>query len=47
MNVFLNENWRNVLFELQPTLENVLGEVIKDKSQKFFDRIPENDLYLT
>ncbi|VVC40626.1 Haemolymph juvenile hormone binding [Cinara cedri] len=46
MNVFLNENWRDILNELQPAIEEVLGMVFKDISQQFVKRIPENEKFL-
>ncbi|VVC42951.1 Haemolymph juvenile hormone binding [Cinara cedri] len=46
MNVFLNENWRDILKELQPSVEQVLSMAFKEISQHFFNSIPENEIFL-
>lgn len=42
MNVFLNENWREVMTELQPAIEEVFGVAFKGIGQQFFKRVPIN-----
>jgi len=46
MNVFLNENWRELLIELQPAIEEVFGTAFKEIGQNFLNRIPENQVLL-
>ncbi|VVC25554.1 Haemolymph juvenile hormone binding [Cinara cedri] len=45
MNLFLNENWRDVLNELLPSIEKVFGIAFKDAGQQFFKNIPENQIF--
>lgn len=40
MNKFINENWREVLAELQPTIEDVFGAVFTKIGQEFLNRVP-------
>jgi hypothetical protein len=44
MNVFLNENWREVIIELQPAIEEVFGSAFKGIGQQFLNRIPFNQI---
>lgn len=46
MNIFLNENWRDLLNELQPSIEEVFSVVIKDVAHQFLSRIPLKQLLL-
>jgi len=46
MNVFLNENWRELLNELQPAIEEVFGTAFKQIGQNFLNRVPENQILL-
>jgi len=46
MNVFLNENWRELLIELQPAIEEVFGQAFGEIAQSFLTRIPENQVIL-
>lgn len=46
MNVFLNENWRELLTELQPAIEQVFGKAFTEIGQQFLKRIPLNQLLL-
>ncbi|VVC40130.1 Haemolymph juvenile hormone binding [Cinara cedri] len=46
MNVFLNENWREVLSELQPAIEEVFGALFTSIGQQFLNRVPENQIFL-
>lgn len=47
MNVFLNENWRELLKELQPAFEEVLSVAFGEIGKQFVDRIPENEILLS
>lgn len=46
MNVFLNENWRELIIELQPAIEDVFGTAFKEIGQNFLNRVPENQVLL-
>lgn len=46
MNVFLNENWREVFNELQPAIEEVFGSAFTGIGQQFLNRIPINQMIL-
>lgn len=44
MNVFLNENWREVITELQPAIEEVFGAAFTGIGQQFLNRVPINQV---
>jgi len=44
MNVFLNENWKELLNELQPAVEAVFATAFKGIGQQFLNRIPNNQI---
>lgn len=46
MNVFLNENWRELLIELQPAIEDVFGVAFTEIVQQFLNRFSLNQLFL-
>lgn len=46
MNLFLNENWMDILSELQPSITEALGHVMKNIINNIFRKIPYNDLWL-
>jgi len=46
MNVFLNENWRELLNELQPAIEEVFGKAFGQIAQSFLSRIPVSQVIL-
>lgn len=46
MNVFLNENWNDVLTELLPAVEDIFGTVFRDMGRQFTSRIPMNQIFL-
>ncbi|VVC25556.1 Haemolymph juvenile hormone binding [Cinara cedri] len=45
MNLFLNENWTDLLNEMQPTFEEALRAALIAIAQQFFNRIPLNDIF--
>lgn len=45
MNIFLNENWEDLLNEMQPTFEEALSAAFISIAQQFFDRIPLNQIF--
>lgn len=46
MNIFLNENWREVLGEIQPAIEEVFGRLFTNIGQQFLNHVPENQIFL-
>lgn len=44
MNLFLNENWRDLLTELQPDIEDVLSVAYAEVGKQFLTRIPLNQI---
>lgn len=40
MNVFLNENWHEVIVELQPAIEDVFAVAFTGLGQQFLNRVP-------
>ncbi|XP_022179649.1 protein takeout-like [Myzus persicae] len=46
MNVFLNENWKDILAELQTNFENALAAAFSGVAQQFFTRVPYNQVFL-
>ena len=44
MNEFLNENWRMVAAEVRPNLEKIIGDILQDVADKFFDAFPISKL---
>lgn len=45
MNAFLNEHWRMVAAEVRPNLEKVIGDILHDITDKFFDAYPISKLF--
>lgn len=45
MNVFLNENWRDLLIELQPAIEQAFGAAFTEIGQQVLKRVPFNQLF--
>lgn len=45
MNTFLNENWRELLKELQPYFEGAVTAIFTSMIQQFFNRIPLNQIF--
>lgn len=45
MNLFLNENWSDVLKEIQPSIEQVFGVAFTNVAQQFFKNVPENQIF--
>lgn len=45
MNTFLNENWSEILGELQTSFENALAAAFSGVAQQFFTRVPFNQVF--
>jgi len=46
MNIFLNENWREILGELQYNVEGALAAALSGVASQFFKRVPANQIFL-
>lgn len=46
MNVFLNENWKEILAELKPVLTKAIGDIYKAIADPIFRKFPYEDLFL-
>jgi hypothetical protein len=44
MNIFLNENWRNVAAEIKPLLEDKIGELFKKFSNNIYHKFTLDQL---
>ncbi|KAG5327741.1 TAKT protein, partial [Pseudoatta argentina] len=44
MNLFLNDNWKIVVAEIKPALENTISEIFKTISNKFYSKFPLDTL---
>ncbi|XKL62176.1 hypothetical protein PGB90_002009 [Kerria lacca] len=40
MNIFLNENWHEILEELRPAISDALATIFTQIAQRFFERVP-------
>lgn len=45
MNMFLNQNWRDILKEVQPAFESALGMAFHSISRQFFNKVPYNKIF--
>jgi hypothetical protein len=45
-NRVLNENWKQLWAELQPTFAGTFAEVFLQLSNIIFGKVPENDIFL-
>lgn len=46
MNLFLNENWMELLNDMQPAFEKALSVAFISIAQEFFNRIPLNQIFI-
>lgn len=46
MNTFLNENWKEILGELQSSFENALAAAFSGVVKQFFLRVPTNQVFI-
>ncbi|XP_014241740.1 protein takeout [Cimex lectularius] len=44
MNIFLNENWQDILKELKPTISSAFGAAFKEIANRVFSKIPINQI---
>lgn len=45
MNIFLNENWRDIMKDLSPALSEALGEVFRQTLTSMADLVPYQTLF--
>ena len=45
MNLFLNENWSDILRELKPSITSAFAKIFKGTIGKVFDKIPYEELF--
>lgn len=46
MNIFLNENWRDLLDEMQSSFEQALGFAFSGMIQQFLYHVPLNKMFI-
>lgn len=46
VNKVVNENWKDIYYELKPDLEKSIGDVIKSLVKPMFDEMPYEDFFL-
>lgn len=46
MNTFLNENWRDILNELKPSITSALEQILEAIVNRIFAKVPYRELYL-
>lgn len=46
MNTFLNENWRDILKELKPSISFAIEEIFKSIINRVFIKVPYDELFL-
>lgn len=46
MNLFLNENWRDILNELKPSITSALEQIFEAIVNRIFAKVPYKELYL-
>lgn len=45
MNMFLNQNWRDILKDVQPAFETALGMAFQSITRQFFHKVPYNKIF--
>lgn len=46
MNVFLNDNWQDILKELKPAISAAFTKIFQAVVSNVFNKVPYNELYL-
>lgn len=46
MNLFLNENWRDIFQELKPSIEDAFSQIVNSLINSVFAKVPYSDFYL-
>ncbi|XP_022179648.1 protein takeout-like [Myzus persicae] len=45
MNMFMNQNWREILKDLQPAFESALGMAFQSVTHQFFHKVPYDKIF--
>lgn len=45
MNVFINENWPEILKELKPAIQDAFGAAFGDITNRIFKKVPYNKIF--
>jgi len=45
MNMFMNQNWREILKDLQPAFESALGMAFQSVAHQFFHKVPYGKIF--
>ncbi|KAE9529718.1 hypothetical protein AGLY_011814 [Aphis glycines] len=45
MNMFMNQNWRDILKDLQPAFESALGMAFQSITRQFFHKVPYSKIF--
>ncbi|XP_026480098.1 protein takeout-like [Ctenocephalides felis] len=46
LNNFINENWQEIFKEVQPALEDSLAQIFLEITNRFFNKVPFDEVYL-
>lgn len=46
MNLFLNENWKDIFQELRPSIQDAFSQIVDSLINSVFAKIPYSDIYL-
>lgn len=46
MNLFLNENWRDIFQELRPSIEDAFSQILNSLLNSVFSKVPYSDFYI-
>jgi len=46
MNLFINENWRDILKELKPSIQDTISQILQNIINRIFAKIPYDDIFL-
>lgn len=46
MNLFLNENWRDIINEVLPSFTDALNQIVKVYLNRFFNKFAYDDLWI-
>lgn len=44
MNTFINDNWRHVMKDMKPVLEQTIGEVVKGLFNAIYNKFPLEEI---
>lgn len=44
MNIFINENWKHIMKDMRPVLEQTIGEVVKDLFNAIYSKLTIDEI---